>query len=123
MLRALGVLIVLSMSVGVAEASCQFIVTRVPIGFDSVGSATVDSGKACGLGIREGVGATLSSFAVLKQPDHGRVGIGRNGYNFWVYRSDPGYRGPDHFIGVMTGASSKLGTSGTSKVDITIDVQ
>jgi hypothetical protein len=51
------------------------------------------------------------------------VVVGYNGYYAWVYQSQPGYHGPDGFVGQITGKSYQLGTQGDSKITVTFNVQ
>ena len=108
---------------GSAEAKCEFMMQPFLIGSDTSATGSADSGKPCSLGIRNGRGTEFSNFGILQKPAHGRLGIYSYGYSAWVYQSNPGYHGQDHFVGTITGKSYTVGISGTTKVDVTLDVQ
>ena len=90
-------------------------------GSDVPAMATADSGKPCWLRVKTGKMSEFTSFTVSKQPAHGRVTVGQDVWDMWIYTSNPGFQGTDTFVGAVTGHSVNF--SGTTNVTVSIAVQ
>jgi hypothetical protein len=83
--------------------------------------ALADSGQPCWLRVKTGKTSEFTSFTVSKQPAHGRVTVGNDVWDMWIYTSNPGFHGADSFVGTVTGHSVNF--SGTTNVSVSIEVQ
>ena len=104
-----------------ASAECRWGRFHFMFGSDVPAMATADSGKPCWLSIKTGKTSEFTGFTVSKQPAHGRVTMGKNVWDAWIYTSDRDYHGADSFIGTITGHDVNF--SGTTNVAVSIAVQ
>jgi hypothetical protein len=91
-------------------------------GFDVPAAMRVTSGETCSMNFVLGRKSNMESLAISERSKHGTASWNGNiGYPAVLYRSSPGYKGPDAIVLKITGASTRR--QGVATVHVAVDVK
>lgn len=105
---------------GPAYAECGVMPWSIPyLGSNTSTSMSVSSGEVCNINTSVGGMNVITSVVITSPASNGAAST--NGGDVVMYRSQPGYTGPDSFTFTITGNGP--GGSGSSSIQVSVSVQ